>query len=411
MPELRVPSSAVTPGDPERSGPTPRGRLRRRVGAAVATVSLVAGAGVAVSSGAQAAPGPAPSAPFLARFHTVKVGTSTVPGNGDVNPYGVVVVPRSAGNLQSGATLVSNFNDAANAQGTGTTIVQIAPTGRRTLFARINPPALPGACPGGIGLTTALTVLPGNFVVVGSLPTVGGKPATAQAGCLLVLDDSGRVVEAWSGGPINGPWDLTAVSSGDHAQLFVTNVLNGTVAAAGPDPSHRPGHVVDEGTVVRLDVVVHPGDLPTVTAETVIADGFGERTDPSALVVGPTGVALGSDGTLYVADTVNSRIAAVPDATTRSTPLPHAGTTVSSGGALVAPLGMTLAPDGDVLAANGGNGNLVEVTPGGRQVDAVLVDASGSPPGAGALFGVTLERGNHGVLFVDDATNNLDLLH
>jgi hypothetical protein len=377
----------------------------------VAAAATLVGATLTLAAAPAMAAAGSSARPFLARFSTVTVGTSTVPGNGDVNPYGVVVVRHSAGDEQAGATLVSNFNDAANAQGTGTTIVQISATGKRTVFARISPPALPSACPGGIGLTTALTVLPGGWVVVGSLPTVGGHPATAMAGCLLVLNDQGQVVETWSGAPINGPWDLTSVSSGDHAQVFVTNVLNGTVAAAGPHPSRQPGAVVDGGTVVRLDVSLRPGDLPSVTSETVVADGFAERTDPAALVMGPTGVSLGADGTLYVADTVNSRIAAVADAATRTTPVHHGGRTVSAGGALAGPLGLTLAPNGDVLAANGANGNLVEVTPTGMQVDAVLLDSSGQPPGAGALFGLALQQGDHGVLFVDDATNNLDLLH
>jgi hypothetical protein len=39
-----------------------------------------------------------------------------------------------------------------------------------------------------------------------------------------------------------------------------------------------------------------------------------------------------------------------------------------------------------------------------------LIDNSGNPPGAGALFGVTFDPEN-GVVFVDDATNTLNLLH
>lgn len=61
--------------------------------------------------------------------------------------------------------------------------------------------------------------------------------------------------------------------------------------------------------------------MPIMGTTTVIANGFSERTDPAALVVGPTGVGLASDGTLYVADSVNNRIAAIPNALTIPTPV------------------------------------------------------------------------------------------
>jgi hypothetical protein len=130
---------------------------------------------------------------------TISTVASTVPG--DVNPYGVVVEPQTQGMLTAGHILVSNFNDAANAQGTGTTIVDIAPNGTQQLFAQIDPDHPHGSCPGGVGLTTALSILPGGWVVVASLPTTDGTAATASAGCLIVLDSNGHVVETWSGGP------------------------------------------------------------------------------------------------------------------------------------------------------------------------------------------------------------------
>ena len=95
----------------------------------------------------------------------------------------------------------------------------------------------------------------------------------------------------------------------------------------------------------------------------MIANGFPERTDPAALVVGPTGVALGEEGTLYVADTQGNRIAAVPGALYRQAPLGGGGITVAAGGYLNSPLGLTLAPNGDILTANANDGNLVETTP------------------------------------------------
>jgi hypothetical protein len=331
----------------------------------------------------------------------ISVVSSTVPANGDVNPYGVARVPRSSGALVQGNILVSNFNDSANLQGTGTTIVQISPSGSMSLFAQINANMLPGPCPGGIGLTTALAVLRSGWVIVGSLPTTDGSAATAQAGCLLVLDSNGNVVETFFGSLINGPWDMTAFDAGNFAELFVSNVLNGTVAANGS--------VVNQGTVTRLALTIPSGSMPMLQSITIIGSGFSERTDPAALVIGPTGLGLDEDAdTLYVADSLNNRIAAIRHPLFR---MSSAGTgrTVSQGGALNDPLGLTVAPNGHILTVNGDDGFLVETTRGGKQVRTVLLDSSGSPPGAGALFGLIDVNGS--IYYVDDASNTLNLFH
>ncbi len=341
---------------------------------------------------------------------TVTPGPSTVPANGDVNPYGVAVVPRSTGKLVKGHVLVSNFNAASNLQGTGTTIVDVAPNGTVTVFAEISAAGLPGACPGGIGLTTALSVLRSGWVIVGSLPTSDGTSTTAQAGCLLVLNQWGKVVETlsgWrSGVQINGPWDMTALDFGSVAELFVTNVLNGTVMP-GADPS-VPGPVVNKGTVVRILLFIPAYGNPREVLRTVVGSGFPERTDPGALVVGPTGVALDDEGSLYVADTQNNRIAKIPLAVTRFNSA-GIGKTVSTNGSLNQPLGITVAPNRNVLAVNAGDGNIVEITPWGAQVAVKDIDTSGA--GGGTLFGLALTLDGKGLYFVDDGDNTLDLLH
>lgn len=338
---------------------------------------------------------------FLAPLNTIKLVASTVPHNGDVNPYGVAIVPESVGKLNQGSILVSNFNDSANLQGTGTTIVQITPGGEFTQFASIDPKNLPGACPGGVGLTTALAVLSRGWVIVGSLPTSDGSAATAQSGCLIVLNADGHVVETFSGGGINGPWDMTARDDGGSAALFVTNVLNGDVTSGAP-------HVVEQGTVLRIDLAVpEPKDgLPQLLHTTTIASGFPETADPNALVIGPTGVGLGGNGTLYVADSVDSVIAAIPNALTRTTSA-GTGTGVSSGGALNDPLGLAIAPNGDILTANGNDGNLVETTPGGSQAAVKTVETAS---GAGSLFGLAVGPEEARVYFVDDGDNTLKVL-
>jgi len=368
------------------------------VAAAAGAAGAVLAAGVALAPAAGASTHPS----FVGGFKTITTVASTIPKNGDLNPYGVAVVPRSLGKLHKGDVLVSNFNSKANTQGTGTTIVQVSPKHTVTQFAQISAAHLPGACPGGVGLTTGLSVLGNGWVVVGSLPTVAGDPATSKAGCLLVLDSHGRVVETFHGHGINGPWDMTAVSGKGVAALFVTNVLNGTVAAKGK--------LVHRGTVLRLWVTTPTHGLPRLISTSTIGSGFAERTDPAALVLGPTGVGLNGNGTLYVADTLNNRIAAIPNALFRH----HSagtGLTVSKNGAIMGPLGLTVAPGGDVLTVNSLNGNLVETTPKGKQIAVKMLDTSGAPAGAGALFGLAVAPYGNGVYFVDDAANTLDLLH
>ena len=352
-----------------------------------------------------ALPAAAAATPFLSALTTVSTVGSTVPANGDINPYGIAVVPRSSGHLHKGAVLVSNFNAASNQQGTGTTIMQISPTGKASLFAQVDPAHLPGRCPGGVGLTTALSVLSSGWVIVGSLPTKDGTAATAKAGCLLVLDSHGRVRQTIANKNINGPWDMTASEHGDTADLFVTNVLNGTVAAGGAD--------VNRGTVVRIRLhLPRDGDsLPVASWPVVIGSGFAEHTDPAALVVGPTGLTLSRRGnTLYVADTASNRIAAIPDASTR-TNTAFNGANLTSGGHLNSPLGIALAPNGDVLSVNAADGLVVETTPAGAQVASMSLDATGNPPGAGTLFGLALTPDRTGVYFVDDGDNTLKILH
>jgi hypothetical protein len=378
---------------PRRSrGAVLEARGSRRIGSAVAAIAVAAAVSLALAAPA----GALPFTPFLAQFNAPIKVASTVPANGDVNPYGIVNVPQSTGALVQGDTLVSNFNAKSNLQGTGTTIVQISPGGQQTVFAQLH--HLPGSCPGGIGLTTALTVLQGGFVVVGSLPVTDKGNGTPEAGCLIVINSFGQPVETWSGPLINGPWDMTALQGPGFAQLFVTNVLNGTVAANG--------NVVYGGTVVRIDVALPSYGLPVMVDSKVIAAGFPEQLNQSALVLGPTGVALGQNGTLYVADTVKSRIQAIPFAPQLNFPLFGDGFTLTSGYSLEGPLGMTLAPNGDIIVVNGGNGNAVEITPQGFQIDTVTIDPLNS---GGDLFGVTIAPHDRGLLFVDDGNNTLQL--
>lgn len=314
---------------------------------------------------------------------------------------------------------MSNFNNSSNLQGTGTTIVEVAPNGSVSLFAQVDAGTLPGACPGGVGLTTALVVLRSGWVIVGSLPTTDGMPDTIGAGCLIVLNSMGNPVETFYGTLINGPWDMTADEADHEARLFVTNVLSGSVAAGG--------NMANEGTVLRIDLAVSQKSMPWVESMTVVGSGFPERTDPAALVIGPTGVGLspacnGDEDSdcenaaqedarvLYVAESLNNRIAVIPHALTRTTSA-GTGLTLFKGGSLNDPLGLVVAPNGHILTVNGVDGFITEITPQGHQIAKKLLDNTGGPPpGNGTLFGLVFDPAL-GVVFVDDGSNTLNLLH
>ena len=370
--------------------------------AATACSSTSTSSNSEISNAPSAPPGSPAAGSFLGQLHGTTQVASTVPANGDVNPYGVALVRASAGRLTAGDILVSNFNDKSNVQGTGTTIVQVSPAGKISVFANIS--ALPPGrdCPGGVGLTTALGIVPGGWVVVGSLPTTSGGvlPKLDPAGCLIVLNDRGTVAETISNRDIVGPWDLAVSSGATSAELFVSNALGGNVTTHDGIPA------TGNCTVVRLDLALSASAPPRLTGSTVIGTNFPWRANKAALILAPTGLALSGNGTLYVDDTLTDGVSAIPHALTRTTAVTATGSTLSAGGALDGPLGMTLAPNGDLVVVNGNNGDAVEITPAGKQ----LATRALIKNGAGDLFGIIMAPAGNGILIVNDGTNALDEL-
>src|SRR5437764_14375263 len=108
--------------------------IHRIFRASAVAVGAVALAAFAIVPAAQAGT----SSSFIGPFTHNDTIKSTVPANGDVNPYGVAVVPTSTGSLVKGDVRVSNFNHSANQQSSGTTIVQISPCGKHSRFAQID---------------------------------------------------------------------------------------------------------------------------------------------------------------------------------------------------------------------------------------------------------------------------------
>src|ERR1700686_132416 len=139
-----------------------------------------------------------------------QVISSTIPNNGDLNPYGIVFVPEGfaagksreegregeRGTLKPGDVLVSNFNNKANLQGLGTTIIKLTPSGAVAQPVPVgqNGNAVTFFTSPLPGLTTALGVLRAGLFVVGNMPTTDGTSGTVQQGALQFVDGSGNVV-------------------------------------------------------------------------------------------------------------------------------------------------------------------------------------------------------------------------
>jgi len=333
-------------------------------------------------------PGPFLPSPVVTRLGaTQPLDVSTVPSTGDVNPYGVAFVPKgfaAGGTVAPGDILVSNFNNSSNLQGTGTTIDAITPTGALSVFYQ---------GPSGLGLTTALGVLKSGFVVVGNMPTTDGTSNTAAAGSLIVLNKSGGlVVNLTDDVHIDGPWDLAVHDSAFAPQVFISNVLSGTVD--------------------RLNFKISHGAI-SLTSSTQIASGYTHRGDPSALELGPTGLVYDATrNTLYVASTLDETVYAIPNASTTRTDHGVGKAIYTDATHLHGPLGMTQAPDGNLIVANGDALNadsnqpseLVEFTRAGAFVGQFSIDSSPAAP-----FGIALSFSNTQISLaaVNDDTNML----
>jgi hypothetical protein len=341
-----------------------------RRAAVVASLILVASAAIAFASSSQ-------NVPFL------PLVVSTVPGNGDQNPYGVAFVPFGfhSSHLQPGDTLVSNFNDAANRQGLGTTIVRVQPNGQTSVFANTGSVT---------GLTAALGVIKQGFAFVGSVPTTDGTDMTVSGGPLLVLDANGNMVQSITTN-LDGPWGLAINSRETRAQVFVSNVLN--------------------GTVTRLDFSI-AGGMISLDSNTQIASGYSHTLDQAAIVIGPAGLAFDQKhDILYVAGEDDDKIFAIQDA---SMATDHGTGTVvfSDTSHLHGPLGLALAPNGNLITANNDSINadsnqpseIVEFTASGAFVRQFSID-----PNIDGPFGIAIgefSKANE-LAYVNDNRNAL----
>jgi DNA-binding beta-propeller fold protein YncE len=167
-----------------------------------------------------------------------------------------------------------------------------------------------------------------------------------------------------------------------------------------------------QADIIRLELAID-NKGPAVQNETVVAGGFAERPDKDVFVIGPTGLVLDPQGTLYVSDAIGNGINAIPNALTRKDSA-GTGILITKDGMLRRPLAMTLAPNGNLLVVNGLNGQVIEVSPGARKQIAsrwINSNKAQTPPGSGDLFGVALTPDGKGIYFVNDDVNQLAIAH
>jgi hypothetical protein len=333
--------------------------------------------------------------------------SSTIPDNGDVNPYAIIVAPVSVGLIEKDDVLVDNFNNISNLQGTGTTIVRYRPSTKETkLFAQV--PQKLKDCPGGVGLSTAMTLLKSGWLIVGSTPSTDGTTRTKGDGCLLVFDANGRHVATWAGPTINGPWgNMATVDRGETATLFISMAGFDVPSPDVIDPKTQYPVVKNSATVLRLELAMVPDKPPVIQSQTVIGHGFSHRADLANFLLGPTGLALGADDTLYITDGLDNEITAIAQASTR-TDSAGKGRLVTQGGLLAWPLSMVMTDKGHLIVCNGKNGQVVEIDPvEGRQIYAHWLNANQaqSPPGNGNLFGLAMAPDGKSFYYVEDDIN------
>jgi hypothetical protein len=304
-----------------------------------------------------------------------------MPANGDVNPYGTAFVPlhgdgdrdaddsRSQSVLRPGDLLVSNFNNAENLQGTGTTIVRVDSHGKQSLFFQ--------GSTNYAGLSGALGILNNGLVIVGNLKTFDGTSATASSGALQIISASGALMNVIADPTIiNGPWGLALSEHESHVDVFVSNVLS--------------------GTIVRLKFSRIGSSNLNLEKSTIITTGLNHRADPAALELGPSGLLYdGSDDVLYFASSTDNAIYKIEHASTvgadQGTPVLFVQDTVHLHG----PLDLAFAPHGHLLVANSDGSNvdpnqpseIVEYTHDGVFVSQFSVD-----PNNGGAFGIATQK-------------------
>ncbi len=294
--------------------------------------------------------------------HLVTIGSTVDPLNGDQNPYGLGIAPISKGLLEAGDLVVCNFNDAANVQGTGTTIVALHP--------------VPGASP--LHVAGDPSLLGCTELALG--PTDGIWAAAFAADDNPIFSPGGTLLTTLPGGPWVQPF----------GQAFGPPAVPRSL---GTFYESNAGN----GSIVRISIF--PGPLFQFST---IATGFAVNNGPPGSILGPSGLQYDvTNDRLYVVDGANNTVVALENASR----LPPNGIRVRrngtfagaaalfarlvyAGAPLNGPISSALMPDGHLVVGNtldpNGFNLMIELTPNGHVLDVENVDSGA----AGSIFGM-----------------------
>jgi hypothetical protein len=334
------------------------------------------------------------------------VGSTIDPINGDLNPYGLVVAPATAGLITKGDLIVCNFNDGpTNTQGNGTTIIGLHPGTGSTPYRIAQSADLQGC--------NALTMLPDDSI-----------SAAAWTSNMNPLVSAGGVVgAAFSADTFAQPWGeaYVAAAGTQPAAIYVSNAPGGAVNAGG--------------TIDRISL-----DIDAQTSFTEVVTGIcsggvaGAVFGPAGLTYDPTSdtlyvVATSSNSVIAIANVssiskdgvvVNgqcSASAAPPTAVpTFSGPSMASARVIAHGAPFSTPLSAALLKNGDLVVGNADIGAtapsattnlLIEVSPvlpGGFVGSPLQID-NGTP---GAIFGIaaTLDAQGNQIIYFNNDNNN-----
>jgi hypothetical protein len=354
----------------------------------VAATAITAAA-CSSSSGSDTADGGGPEGgstetPFIGSLKITTIGSTVDPKNGDQNPYGLAIAPITSGLMTAGDLMISNFNDAANVQGNGTTIEILHPTPGSKPTRFVQDPSLKGCA--------------------GLAPDSQNNPwgAAYSANLAPFYTADGKIVSTLSKGPWDGPWgEAYLAPAGTVAPFFVTtNAKNGSL------------------------VNVNLAGTTFVTTVTGFSINAGAVPGTIYGLSGPTYDA--ASDTLYVVDSNLNRVVAFAKYSTMkasavkvdskgvfSGPSAALAKVVFSGAPLELPISAALLFNGHLVVGNtGGNKGqnlLVEISPATGKVVATQNLDNGV---AGALFGIVAtgtSAATAKIFFNDDNDNTVKM--